>query len=139
MLNVCVEDIMSEQPIKVKENVLVGSVAHLLLRYRINGILVVKEKNEHELVGVLTTTDLLRLIDIALSKRLHRMKALKKIAHLTAGQVASRNVMSLQKGDKIIKAVVLMHRKNIHTIPIYHKKKLVGVLGKHDILNMALI
>ena len=139
MQNVRIEDIMSEQPIKVKENVPVGSVAHLLLRYRINGLLVVKEKDEHHLVGILTTTDLLRLIDVPLSKRIHRMKALKKIAHLTAGQVASRNVQSLKKGDKVVKAVALMHRKNIHTIPIYHKKKLVGVLGKHDILNMALI
>ena len=42
MLDVKIEDIMCEQPIKVKENISVGNVAHLLLRYRINGILVVK-------------------------------------------------------------------------------------------------
>ena len=114
-------------------------LAHLLLRYRINGILVVKENDENELVGILTTTDLLRLIDTALSKKKNRINQLKKIAILPAGQIASKNVLSLQKDDKVIKAVAMMHRKNIHTIPIYDRDKLVGVVGKHDILNMALI
>lgn len=36
---------MGEHPIKVVEDMRVGMVAHLLLRYRINGILVVKKED----------------------------------------------------------------------------------------------
>ena len=139
MLEVTLENIMCDHPIKIRENVLIGGVAHLLLRYQINGVLVVKSNDKNKLVGILTTTDLLRLIDGALSKRRQRLKALKKIGMMKAGQIASKKIISLQKTDSVMKATALMHRKNIHTIPVYDKNKLVGVIGKHDILNIALI
>ena len=139
MLDLTIDTIMCDHPIKVRDNVLVGSVAHLLLRHQINGILVVKHNDETKLIGVLTTTDLLRLINSALGRRTQRLKALQKIGLLKAGDIASKKVVSLQKTDNIMKAIVLMHRKNIHTIPIYDKKKLVGIIGKHDILNIAFI
>jgi CBS domain-containing protein len=138
MLNVSLENIMSEQPIKVKEDVRLGSVSHLLLRYRINGVLVVKNGDENGLVGIFTTTDLLNLVDKALAKKHQRIAELKKVAMLPIGQVASRNIISLQTTDTVAKAVAVMHRKKVHTIPIFDKGRLVGVIGKHDILNMAL-
>src|SRR5262245_44603879 len=138
MLNVPIENIMSEQPIKVKEDTKLGSVSHLLLRYRINGILVVKNGDEHGLVGIFTTTDLLNLVDKALAKKHQRMTELKKVSMIPVGQVASRSIISLQKTDTVAKAVAVMHKKNVHTIPIFDKDRLVGVIGKHDILNMAL-
>ena len=139
MKNVKLESFMSEHPIKVKEDVNLKTVAHLLLRYRINGILVVKSQNENELVGILTTTDLLKIINQALNKKKHRLTELKNIEAIPVGQIASKNICSLQKNDDVMKAVALMHRKNIHTIPIFDKDHLVGVIGKHDILNMALL
>lgn len=139
MLEMTIENIMCDHPIKVKDNIRVGSVAHLLLRHQINGILVVEEKDENKLVGILTTTDLLRLINEALGQRRQRIKALKRIANMKVGQVATREIISLSSKDTVMKALAVMHRKNIHTIPIYNKNKLVGVIGKHDILNIALI
>ena len=139
MLEIPLENIMSDHPIKIKENIRLGSVAHLLLRHQISGILVVKKDNEHKLVGVLTTTDLLRLVGGALSQRIQRIKALKKVADLKVGEVATKKVISLHKDDKVMKAIAIMHRKNVHTIPIFDGHKLVGVIGKHDVLNAALI
>ena len=139
MLDITIENVMCDHPIKVRDNILLGSAAHLLLRHQINGVLVVKSTDENKLVGIITTTDLLRLINNALSQRTQRLKALKKIGLMKVGDVASKKIVSLQKNDSLMKAVVLMHRRNIHTIPIYDKDKLVGVIGKHDILNMALI
>ena len=63
MIKLLLEDIMWDNPIKVKETVSVGSVSHLLLRYRINGILVVKAADENQLVGIFTAIDSLKLID----------------------------------------------------------------------------
>ena len=56
MINVPVEDIMTENPIHVKESTSIGTVTHLLLRYQINGILVVKDDDPTKLLGIFTTT-----------------------------------------------------------------------------------
>lgn len=131
------EDIMCDHPIKVKENVNVGTVAHLLFRYRINGILVVSKEDENRVIGVFTTTDLLRLIDRLLSKGIRRIEVLRRIAGVCVGEVATKEPYSVQRDTKLTKIVAIMHRKNIHTIPVYDKDKLVGVIGRHDIINIV--
>lgn len=138
MLNVSLEDIMSEHPVKVKEYCEVGQVAHLLFRYRINGILVMKDNDEDEMLGIFTTTDLLRLMDEALSVGTHKIEALERVSKRRVGEIAHRDVISFQKNTKVTKVVAVMHKKNIHTIPVYDGDKLVGVVGRHDIINMAL-
>lgn len=137
MLKLSLEDIMCEHPITVKEDVGVGNVAHLLFRYRANGILVVSKEDPGKLIGVFTTTDLLRLIDKALSKGVHREVALKDIAGRPVGELASKKVVSLQKDVKVIKAIATMHKKNVHTIPVFDGDKLIGVIGSHDLLNVT--
>ncbi|MFA5088284.1 MAG: CBS domain-containing protein, partial [Candidatus Omnitrophota bacterium] len=82
MLKVTLEEIMSDHPVKVKETVSVGNVAHLLLRYRINGIIVVKEDDENCLAGIFTTSDLLRLLDQVIAEGGHRIEELHKVAEL---------------------------------------------------------
>lgn len=137
MLKLNLSDIMCEHPITVKESVSVGEVAHLLFRYRINGILVVEKDDKNKLIGIFTTTDLLRLIDEALAKGIHREEALKNISKKLVGDLASKCIVALQKDTKVSKAVATMHKKNVHTIPVFDKDKLVGVVGRHDILNIT--
>ena len=138
MEKVSLEDVMFEHPIKVKETVTVGVVSHLLLRYKINGILVVKDDNENELVGIFTATDLLNVINKALTNKRQRIEELKRAAKLSVGEVATKKVVVLQKSTKITKAIALMHRKNLHMIPICDGNKLVGVVGRNDLLDLTL-
>lgn len=138
MLNIALEDIMCDHPIKVKRSTTVGNVAHLLFRYQINGILVVEDDDQNKLFGVFTTTDLLKLMAKSISWGAHRINELKKISESAVGQYASRKVISMQKTEKVVKAIAIMHRKGVHTIPVYDQDRLVGVLGRHDVLNIAL-
>ncbi len=138
MLTVSLEDIMSEHPIKVKESVDVGNVCHLLLRYRIGGILIVKDDDPDKLVGIFTTTDALRLLDEALSSSAHKIENLDKVSKQLVGTVATKDVISLQKDTKVVKAIAIMHKKNVHTIPIFDGDKLIGVVGRHDLINVAM-
>jgi len=138
MLNVILADIMNDHPLKVKEGVDVGSVAHLLLRYRINGILVVSKDDDQKVTGILTTTDLLRLIDEALGRGAHRIEELKKASRVPVEQVATKDIIALDKNTPLLKVIALMHKRNIHTLPVYDQDKLIGVVGRHDILNVAL-
>ncbi len=137
MLNIAVEEIMSELLVRVKEDLSVGKAAHMLLRHRINGILVVDKENEDKVVGIFTTGDLLRLADVILAEGSGRITALDKLSAMPVGKVASRDIISLQKGAKVTKALAIMNNKNAHTIPIYDGDNLIGVIGRHDILNAA--
>ena len=137
MLRTTVKNIMTENIVTLNKKATVIDAAHVLLRFQINGLLIVEKKNSTKVVGILTTTDLLRLLNKALSKHSHKMLELDRIARSPIKSVLSRGVTRIQQNAKLTKVVAIMHRKNIHTLPVYDGKKLVGVVGKHDILNIA--
>lgn len=137
MLNVRLEDIMSLGVVTVKEDATVAQAAHLLFRHRINGILVVERDNKDKIVGVVTTTDLLRLLDKALSCLRHRMIALDEIAQMSVKKICTKKIVTVQKDAKIAKVVGLMHKKKVYTLPVCDGDKVIGVIGRHDILNVA--
>lgn len=137
MLNVTLEDIMSPGIVVVPATATVAAAAHLLLRHRINGIVVISPRNRNRVVGLLDTADLVSLLDKALSRPRHRLKALAKIANTLVGDVAVKKVVTVQKDAKVAKVIALMHRKKIYTLPVCDGKKIIGVIGRHDILNVA--
>lgn len=137
MLNLPVSDIMNDHPIKVKADVSVKNVAHLLLRSRINGILVMAVNDPEKLIGVFTMRDLLHLLGGALSRRSQKMQALKEVGSQPIGKFVKEGLLILQASDNAAKAVGLMHKKNAVTIPVFDGGKLVGVVGRHDIVNVA--
>lgn len=137
MLKTTVENIMTENIVKLGKEATVMDAAHILLRFQINGLLVLEKKDSDKVVGILTTTDLLRLLNKALSKHAHKMSELDKIGRLQLKNVVSGNVVKVQKNINLAKVIAIMHRKNVHTIPVYDGKKLVGIIGRHDILNVA--
>jgi len=136
VLKAKVGDLMSENIVKIKESATIKDAAHILLRFQINGLVVTSEDGQSS-IGVITTTDLLRLLDRALSRSVQKMAALDQISKLRIGAVASKRVIKIQKSAKIERVVNLMRKKNVHTIPVYDGRKLVGVIGKHDVINAA--
>ncbi len=137
MLNLIVSDFMNDHPIKVKSDVSIRNVAHLLLRYRINGMLVVNVENEEQLLGVFTTADLLALMGDVMSRGARKMQALNEIAEKPVSAFLAKEFVVLQQNDTAAKAIALMHKKKALTIPIYDGDKLVGVVGRHDLINIA--
>jgi len=137
MLNLPVSDIMNDHPIKVKADAPVAGVAHLLLRYRINGILVVSPDDQEKLVGVFTTSYLLEIMEEVLSSGHQKMQILKQVGSGPVSAFLHGEIDSLQVTDNAAKAVALMHKKSAVTIPVFDGEKLVGVVGRHDIINIA--
>lgn len=138
MLEVKLQDIMSDNIVTIDEEATVKQAAHLLLRFQINGILVRSKDDKDNVVGILTTTDLLKLLDRALSRPGNRMTAMKELSELQVLRFASKEVVKVQKDTKISRVAAIMHKRNIHTIPIYDGARLIGVVGRHDILNAVL-
>jgi len=137
VIKATVEEIMTEHIVKVTEANTIRQAAHILLRFRINGLVVVDSVEKSEVIGIITTTDLLRIFDEVLSNPDRGMSAFDEMGDMPVGQIASREVFRIQRHTTIEEAVSIMHLRNIHTLPVFDGDDLVGIVGKHDILNIV--
>jgi CBS domain-containing protein len=142
-----VKDIMTKELITVSPDTGIVQATKLLLENRINGIPVTDETGK--LVGILCQSDLIAqqkklpipsfftfldgLITLTSMKQIE--KQVQKIAAITVGQAMTPNPITVQPETDIETVAALMVDKNFHTIPVVDKGKLVGIVGKEDILK----
>ena len=67
--NITVEEVMAPQPVTVLDSATVGDAAQLMLEYRISGLPVVSPPGQ--LVGIITESDIFRLVVEEWSTRKH--------------------------------------------------------------------
>ncbi len=60
-INIKAKDIMTEIIVSINEKAFVKDAAHLMLRDRISGLLVINHKKK--IVGIVTLTDFLKIVD----------------------------------------------------------------------------
>ncbi|MBP1737822.1 MAG: domain containing rane protein [Deltaproteobacteria bacterium] len=139
-------DIMTKALITVSPETEITKAAKILLEKGINGIPVV---DSGRLVGILCQSDLIAqqkklpipsvftLLDgfIPLRSAKHFEKAFKKIAATTVADSMTPDPVTVQPETSIEEIAALMVDKNFHTLPVVEGKKLVGIIGKEDILR----
>ena len=142
-----VKNIMTRDLITVSPDTEIVHAAKLLLEKGINGIPVVDKKGE--LVGIICQSDLIAqqkrlpipsiftLLDgfIPLASTKHFEKAVQKIAATTVADAMTPNPVTVQTDTSIEELASLMVDKNFHTLPVVDEGKLVGVVGKEDVLR----
>jgi len=142
-----VKNIMTRDLITVSPDTEIVHAAKLLLEKGINGIPVVDKKGE--LVGIICQSDLIAqqkrlpipsiftLLDgfIPLTSMKHFEKAVQKIAATTVADAMTPKPVTVQTETSIEELASLMVDKNFHTLPVVDEGKLVGVVGKEDILK----
>jgi CBS domain-containing protein len=142
-----VKDIMTKEVITVSPDTEIIQATKLLLENRINGIPVTDETGK--LVGIICQSDLIAqqkklpipsfftfldgLITLTSMKQIE--KQVQKIAAITVGQAMTPNPVTVQPETDIEKVAALMVDKNFHTIPVVDEGKLVGIVGKEDIIK----
>lgn len=142
-----VKDIMTKELITVSPDTEIVQATKLLLEKRINGIPVTDETGK--LVGILCQSDLIAqqkklpipsfftfldgLITLTSMKQIE--KQVRKIAAITVAQAMTPNPVTVQPETDIETVAALMVDKNFHTIPVVDEGKLVGIVGKEDILK----
>lgn len=136
-MNIRIADIMTEFVVSIREDVSVQNAAHLMLRQKINGVFIISRENPNDILGVFTTTDLLRILGGVLGDKTKMQETLSVIGAEPAICHASRTVERIPHDAPLIDAIELMCEKNIHTLPVFEGDSLVGVVGRHDILNAA--
>jgi len=142
-----VKDIMSKDIISVTPDTEIAHVARLLLEKRINGVPVVDE--DGSLVGIICQSDLIAqqknipipslftLLDgfmpLTSLKRLD--KEVEKIAAAQVTHAMTLNPETVEPETAIEDVAALMVDKGFHTLPVVEEGKLVGIVGKEDILK----
>ncbi|MFO7802507.1 MAG: CBS domain-containing protein [Desulfovermiculus sp.] len=142
-----ISDIMSTEIITVHPETKIAQAAGLLLEHHVNGLPVVDANNN--LVGIICQSDLIvqqkklpvptvfTLLDglIPLSSMSHLEKEVQKMAATTVQQAMTPNPTAVSPDTELEDVADLMVTKNFHTIPVVDKGKLVGIVGKEDVLK----
>jgi CBS domain-containing protein len=140
------KDIMTKDLVTVSPDMEIVKAAKILLDKGINGVPVVEGG---KLVGILCQSDLIAqqkklpvpsvftLLDgfIPLGSTKQFEKAFQKIAATTVADAMTPNPVTADPETSIEEIAALMVDRNFHTLPIVEKGKLVGVVGKEDVLR----
>jgi CBS-domain-containing membrane protein len=141
------KDIMTRDVITISPETEIAQAAKLLLENRINGVPVVNEAGE--LVGILCQSDLIiqqknipipslftlldGFIPLTSSKKID--KEVEKIAAAKAEDAMTANPVTVNPDTGIEEVAALMVEKSYHTLPVVDAGKLVGIVGKEDVLR----
>lgn len=148
MLNA--SDIMTTDVITVKKDTSLKDLAKLLYENHINGVPVVDD--DGLLIGIICESDLIRK-----DKKLHiptvvaifdwvlylesPKKIEKEIQRINATKVEdlyTKKVVTVDEKTPIDEIATIMEQKKIYTIPVMDGDRLVGVIGKADLLRSLL-
>ncbi|MFH7319784.1 CBS domain-containing protein [Desulfurivibrio sp. D14AmB] len=140
-------EIMSREVVTVGPEMPVEELAALLWAKRISGAPVVD--GEGRLVGVVTESD---LIDQA--KKLHIPTAItileavifleragkveeevNKMAGSRVGDICTKKPVTVAPDTPLDEIATIMAEKHLHTLPVMEGQRLVGVIGKSDIIR----
>lgn len=142
-----ISEIMARDVLTVREDTPIGEAAKLLLERHINGLPVIDEDNN--LVGIICQSDLVSqqkklpipsvftLLDglIPLRSSNDIEKEIKKMAATTVGDAMTPDPSTVTPETPLEEAATLMVQNNYHTLPVVEDGKLVGIIGKEDVLK----
>jgi len=141
------KDIMTQKVVTVSPETKVHLAAKLLLEHHFNGLPVVDQ--EGRLKGIICQDDLIvqqksfplpsvfTLLDgfIPLSSSKHMEKEVQKMTAVTVGEAMTTDPITIGPETTLEEIAGLMVKRNIHTLPVVEKGKLVGIVGKEDIFR----
>ena len=131
-----IKDIMTTNVITISPNASLKDVGKLLKEKRISGVPVVDDKGN--LVGIVTLSDMFKILEQVYKwseQKVNLSEAFDE--HTVKGSVydiMTKDVLTLSETDTIDDVMRLMFTNKVHTIPIVKDGKLVGVVGKRDLI-----
>ena len=142
-----VKDIMTTDVISVSPEMEITKAAKILLENRINGLPVIDPFGR--LVGILCQSDLVAqqkgipvpsvftllesFIPLTSMKKID--KEMEKIAALTVKEAMTLEPVTVNPETDIEDVARLMVDKKYHTLPVVDGGKVVGIVGKEDVLK----
>lgn len=104
-----------------------------------NHIWVVDDKENKELIGIITEHDVLSILaPIEFSTYVFGMPDIRSIQHgtaKTAEDIMHRKVISCKPEDKIVDVLEIMRNHGLRRLPVVEEKKLIGELTLHQLIR----
>lgn len=141
------KDIMTTDVITVKPSTTIEELSQKLMEHNISGLPVVNDAGD--LIGIVTENDL-----ISQNKRLHiptvmRLfdafivlespgkieKEMKKMTATTVDDICSKKVITVAEDTSAEEIATIMSEKKVHLIPVVEGKKILGIIGKMDLIK----
>jgi CBS domain-containing protein len=140
-------DIMTKDVVTVTADTEITQAAKLLLENHFNGLPVVDDKGK--LIGIICQDDLIvqqkrlplpslfTFFDgiISLTSNRSLEKEMEKIVATKVAQAMIPDPITVDPDTSLEDIATLMVNNNIHTLPVLEGGRLVGIIGKEDILR----
>jgi CBS domain-containing protein len=140
------KDIMTKEVISVKPETTIEELARLLMKQQISGAPVVDHKGK--IVGIVTENDLisknsrlhiptiLRLFDAYIPLGTSKMESdIRKMAASTVEDICTKEIITVDEEASVEYIATIMTEKRIHILPVVREGKLVGIIGKKDLIK----
>jgi CBS domain-containing protein len=141
------KDIMTRDVVTVTPDTSIEELANRLVNNEISGVPVIDDAGA--LYGIVTENDL-----ISRNKRLHIPtvvsfldaaiylesskkfeQEVKRVSATKVGDICNRKVVSITEDTTIVDIATIMDEKKIHILPVVRNNKVVGIVGKRDIVK----
>ncbi len=140
-------DIMTTEVITVSPETLVSDLAKTLAGKNIGGVPVVDA--DGRLLGIVTQSDLveraqdlqmppaINILDLHVYLQIpsHLFRKVEKMLGATVADVMSPKPMTVSPETPVPQIAALMARQKVHTIPVVEQGKIVGIIGKMDLVR----
>ncbi|MEW6002304.1 MAG: CBS domain-containing protein [Nitrospirota bacterium] len=140
------KDIMTRGVITVKPDTTIEDLARILIRSDISGAPVVDDNGN--LLGIVTENDLisknsrlhiptiLRLFDAFVPLGTSKLETeIKKMAATTVGEICTKDLITVDQETSIEDIATIITEEKIHLLPVLKEGKLVGIIGKKDLVK----
>lgn len=139
-MNVTVNDVMTTAVVAVKKGASYKEMAVLLRKYRVSAFPVVDD--DQKVIGIVSEADLLAKEALnadrggVITAMLHH-KELEKAEGVIAGDLMTRNVVTVRPDDTVEQAARLMYHLQVKRLPVVDAGgHLVGIVSRTDLLTV---
>jgi CBS domain-containing protein len=114
-----VKDVMNKNVVVAKPIVTLREAARVMGEMNMGSLVIMEDE---KVVGIVTSTDILKAIGEG-----------KDPDKITIGEIATKNVITIQADEPLEKAVDIMVKNKIKKLPVMMNEKLVGIITVSDI------
>ena len=141
------KDIMTRNVTTVRAATTIEDLARTLMEHKISGAPVVDDNGD--LIGIVTENDLIsrdkrlhiptvmRLFDafIVLESQSKIEKEIKRMTAITVNDIYTKEVITATEDTPVQDIATIMSEKKVHLIPVVEGKKIIGIIGKIDLIK----
>ena len=140
-------DIMTTEVLTVSPETSIADLSKTLENRKIGGVPVVDKGGR--LVGVITQSDLverardlelppaINILDLHIYLQIpsHLIQRVEKMLGTTVGDCMTPNPITVAPDTPVSQIAALMAKQKVHTIPVVKGGKIVGIIGKMDLVR----